>query len=597
MHIFIENKEAVLKKGTSFDYIIENRFFTGSDAYTLSITFPLKGCRENQDIFGHINRKDADLEKLLLDCEIFDQQFHAHGAINIVEISEVEVKTQFLEGKSVRNFASDLDDIYINEVPIGNTYDIAHFEATFYWKTPDEEDYTGYVCLPWVNNTSGNMQNELRYTSGGLWYFNGGVDAPITCQYYLVYVLEKVLQECGYTYNIKNLKLSFYRFLVIFNTFPWAWRIDEWGQALPHWTVTEFLEQIELLTNGEFLIDSSRNHITFQFNMDMLEAQNVTELVSVIDEHQVEISEKEEANSTYMEQAALKYTDSDHQMQKYYSCPWAINTLGRQYFGTIAALMSSAESYLTHKGAYGNISYFNKLLYAKDIDTYFVLRCYKMVMDNQTNKNTHYLRLWPVNLFGPRTEGSEEDAQYKDISIVPVCIDHCSSSVGDCVFLECGSYGDVEDQDEDQTRAVNVLIDGEPEKKEEYFDRLYVGFWNGVRDVQRCADNSKRYYPIPWIDNYWISQDNLLSFLHHDEQEDASMRLTGQGINHMAVRKHKVDQSKKYTFKFLVADGKIPDVQSIFLIHGKKYLAEKITATFTEEGMSQLLKMVAYRII
>ena len=97
MHIFIENKEAVLKKGTSFDYIIENRFFTGSDAYTLSITFPLKGCRENQDIFGHINRKDADLEKLLLDCEIFDQQFHAHGAINIVEISEVEVKTQFLE--------------------------------------------------------------------------------------------------------------------------------------------------------------------------------------------------------------------------------------------------------------------------------------------------------------------------------------------------------------------------------------------------------------------------------------------------------------------------------------------------------------------
>ena len=220
-----------------------------------------------------------------------------------------------------------------------------------------------------------------------------------------------------------------------------------------------------------------------------------------------------------------------------------------------------------------------------------------MVMDNQTNKNTHYLRLWPVNLFGPRTEGTEEDAQYKDISIVPVCIDHCSSSVGDCVFLECGSYGDVEDQDEDQTRAVNVLIDGEPEKKEEYFDKLYVGFWNGVRDVQRCADNSKRYYPIPWIDNYWISQDNLLSFLHHDEQEDASMRLTGQGINHMAVRKHKVDQSKKYTFKFLVADGKIPDVQSIFLIHGKKYLAEKITATFTEEGMSQLLKMVAYRII
>jgi hypothetical protein len=46
-----------------------------------------------------------------------------------------------------------------------------------------------------------------------------------------------------------------------------------------------------------------------------------------------------------------------------------------------------------------------------------------------------------------------------------------------------------------------------------------------------------------------------------------------------------------------VENGVIPDVKSIFYIHGKKYLAEKITATFTENGMSQLVKMVAYRII
>ena len=65
----------------------------------------------------------------------------------------------------------------------------------------------------------------------------------------------------------------------------------------------------------------------------------------------------------------------------------------------------------------------------------------------------------------------------------------------------------------------------------------------------------------------------------------------------MAFTKHKVDQSKKFTFKFLVADGNLPDIQSIFLIHGKKYLAEKMTATFTEDGMSQLVKMVAYRLI
>ena len=287
MHIFIDHKEAVLKKGASFDYISENRFFTGADSYTLSITFPLKGCPQNLDIFGHINRKDCNLDKLLLDCEIHDRQFHAHGAVNIVEISESEVKTQFLMGKSVRNYVSDLDDIYINRVRIGSPYDEGHFEAHFYWRLPEQDGYTGYVCLPWVNNTSGNMQNELWFTQGGLWYFKGGEDPPISCQYYLVYVLEQVLDECrlqcGYTFDISALKKSFYKYLVIFNTFPWAWRMDEWGEALPHWTVPEFLEQIELFTNGEFIIDSSRRHISFRFNAEVLENQETVEIDSIID--------------------------------------------------------------------------------------------------------------------------------------------------------------------------------------------------------------------------------------------------------------------------------------------------------------------------
>ena len=44
MKIIINGKDAVLKKGTSFEFVAENRSFTGSDSYTLSITFPLRGC-------------------------------------------------------------------------------------------------------------------------------------------------------------------------------------------------------------------------------------------------------------------------------------------------------------------------------------------------------------------------------------------------------------------------------------------------------------------------------------------------------------------------------------------------------------------------
>ena len=87
MIILIDKKKAVLKKGTSFDFIAENHFFTGADSYTLSITFPIKGCPEDIAIFGHIYRKDFDFETELLECEIHDRNFHKYGSVSIVSVS------------------------------------------------------------------------------------------------------------------------------------------------------------------------------------------------------------------------------------------------------------------------------------------------------------------------------------------------------------------------------------------------------------------------------------------------------------------------------------------------------------------------------
>ena len=73
MEIIINNQQAVLKEGTSFDFIAENRLFTGSDSYTLTITFPLRGCAQNIAIFGHIHRADVAKNKVVFDCEFRDR--------------------------------------------------------------------------------------------------------------------------------------------------------------------------------------------------------------------------------------------------------------------------------------------------------------------------------------------------------------------------------------------------------------------------------------------------------------------------------------------------------------------------------------------
>lgn len=599
MNIIINGKEAVLKKGVSFDFISENSLFTGADSYSLSITFPLEGCRRNIEIFGYINRKDCDIDRVLLDCEMHDGMFHAYGAVNIVEISDKEVKTQFLEGRSVQNYASDLDELYINEIAIGEAWTFAHFTPDWYTACPGQEHYCGYICIPWVNNTSGNMQNRMYRNTGGSWAYvpdgpEGRDDPTVACQFFLVWVLERVIEAAGYTADISSILNSSYRHLVIFNTFPVAWNIDEWGLCLPHWTVTEFLEQLEFFLNGSFLIDAKAKKISFRFHTDMMSEQQTYIINNVVDEHQVEISDRENVQESYVEQMNLAYSEASHNMQKFYDCDWARLQLGFSSYASFDGMKSSLESLglLEIKGPYPKSAYLKKLLYVSGINTFFVLNCYKMSYNSDAKKVVHYMRLQPVNLFAPRFPDTEEKEK-TELGIVPVCIDYTDDTYGDAVFLECGTYGDVDDnENEEQSLVVNALIDGKKEQKEEFYDKIYVGFWNGLENTAAGKDN----VPLPWIDNYFVTTKNVMRYTHMLEPEDFSMRLRGAKVNGRRTTKYKIDQSKKYTFKFIVTDNRIPDVQSVFLIHGKKYLAEKITATFSETGMSQLLKMVAYRI-
>ena len=103
MTILIDDKEAILKKGSSFDYISENRLFTGSDSYTLTMTFPLADCPQNRAIFGNIDRKDVAKDTTVYDCVLSHGSLYRSGVITITEITEKEVKTQFLQGRSAQN--------------------------------------------------------------------------------------------------------------------------------------------------------------------------------------------------------------------------------------------------------------------------------------------------------------------------------------------------------------------------------------------------------------------------------------------------------------------------------------------------------------
>ena len=60
-------KQAALKKGSSIEYVSENRIFTDADDYSMEIELPLADCPQNLDIFGMITRKDVDAGGIFFD--------------------------------------------------------------------------------------------------------------------------------------------------------------------------------------------------------------------------------------------------------------------------------------------------------------------------------------------------------------------------------------------------------------------------------------------------------------------------------------------------------------------------------------------------
>lgn len=602
MQIYVNNKRAALKKGTSFEYVSENRMFSGSDGYTLTITFPLKDCPENLAIFGHINRADVVAQKVIFDCEIRDRGFYKFGSITITEINEAEVKTQFLEGRSEQNFDKTFDKVYINELDLGSpTYrSISQITPAQAW----EPNLSSPECvaLPWVNDYSGNIQNKAEYIvdnasqGQGHYEWNTKDTTGLSWQPYLLFITKKICETVGYKPDFAPWEESEeHKYLLICNTLPHAWYTPDFARALPHWTVEEYFEKLELFLAGEFTIDHRAKRISFNFTRAILNATEPVSLVDVVDEHSTEVK-VEEMQCDYSVMKNLVYKECDHEMWKYYSCDWYIkgNAWNIERYDSMRQLLEANRIHRTWDGRRGRgYRPIDKILYAADCDAYFIIQTVsRKITDIRSVAGRirisfeYTCRLRPINLFGGRIVNDDEDADQDEIEFVPVRIDDTKAKYGRCMFLSFSGYDEdtaVEGEDESAypfllSQTDEAIRAGEKEKKAEYYDRIYVGFWDG-------AYQNWGKLPHPLVEDIIIDDDwGNFRYAHF------SLRINDRLLKSPVGPE--VEPTMKTTFKFL-ADS-IPDVRSLFLIRGKRYICEKITATFSENGMSQLLKGIFY---
>ncbi|MBD5226852.1 MAG: hypothetical protein HDS67_02190 [Bacteroidales bacterium] len=608
MQIRINGAQAVLKKGSSFDYVSENRMFSDSDAYTLSITFPLRGCPENLAIFGHVNRADVLADKLRFDCEIADINFVKSGVLTITGISESEVQGQFLEGRSEQNFDKTFDTIFINDLPLGEpeatrTASITPEKA---WN-PQTSDGR-FVALPWVNDYSGNIQNLAEYVVDdasqhkGHYVWNEKKCTGLSWQPYLLWLTRQICDAVGYTVNLSPWEQSEeHRWLLVCNTLPAAWAMPEFANALPRWTVEEYFRKLELFMGGEFEFDHRAKHIDFRFTADILEDKKPVCLENVTEEHSSDVAD-DETECKYREVTNLVYKDCDNATWKWYSCDWFISAWKDSdrvvCYDTLAELIAANKGFRMWNGEHLRGGRIEKLFYAADCDAYFAVEPYDRILrgvDDLFDRILWYFpsRLRPVNLFGGRIVNESDDAPKEEIEFVPARIDETEKKYGRILFLSLSANDDDDvKEDDDEEKFLNyqkpfsvlTLEAGEKEKKTEFFDRIFVGWYDGSRFF-----NKEPLLPAPAVENIMISDDwENFGFAHF------SLRLNDRNSARSRII-NKIEPKMKTTFRWL--SSSVPDVRSVFVIRGKRYVCEKITASFSESGRSALLKGDFYPII
>lgn len=618
MQIIVDGKEAVLKQGSSFDFISENRLFSGSDSFTLTISFPLKDCLQNLNIFGHINRSEFSIDDYVFDCEIRDRGFSRFGSLTITEISDIELKAQFLEGRAEQNFAKDFDDLYVNELELGTfpNYTPSTITPEQAW-SPVTTDFQA-VALPWISADSGTPHNFADYDqSTGKYTWCSDVTS-LTWLPYLIYITKKICEAVDYDVDLSEWESHDYLcHILVCNVLPKGWDINDYNRILPHWTVSEFFEKLELFLRGEFTIDHRAKTISFRFSNNILESTPPICLESIVDEYAANIK-SDGSDCDYIDVKNITYKDADHQLSNFYSCDWLLDPYTnpesdeRIYqYATIKDMIDALKDSLSisdwamnnpdysgggnhrHPGSSGNGKI--SLFYVIDNDMFFARRLISQTLDqdhsskNYTYYNSKYV-LQPLNEFGMRKLNTDSD-ESEEIEFVPACIDFSEEKYGFCLFVSFSSYSESHDDDSSflsvsngeinwaipygGKQSVQKMIEaGKKDGRQEYFDVVNLGnYWGYYKSGQ---------LPYPMASSVYVDKDGLPTAVFGQ-----SLRIN-DGEDPRWTPVYNIDRKRKVTFKFLSDD--IPDPRSLFYIHGRRYICEKITATFTEDGMSQLLK-------
>lgn len=301
-NLFIDGVEVVLPSEFSITVKQENAFFTKNGEYTYDIELSLL-VPENAKLYGFLNRlniteRPETKRKAVL---VADNRVYLNGTEIITGWTDTQVSIQLVSGNSELNYFVGSDELISTlEMKETNPVVSGSVSTDYVKKTYPDVDYNLMMTYDSLHQVDKNIwlyrlyNNDVNNPYAGYIVQKEDIQPyDYIPQPYLCAYMRELLKALGYTLEYNAIEDTPWKSVYIVH----VCETYKWNEMLPGWTAKDFLQNIETMFNGSFLIDHRTKKVSFLLNVSYLPKVSNVHLQNVVDAYTVEVEEEEEADA------------------------------------------------------------------------------------------------------------------------------------------------------------------------------------------------------------------------------------------------------------------------------------------------------------
>lgn len=638
----LDGKVAYPSTSEKIKVTYENQFVKDSGSYTYDITFPMS-VAANREIFHNVQR--FDVKKAVTNfetCRLFaGNRLVMSGKGIVMSITPDKVKIQIVGGKNKIKYNSKFEKHFIDEIDypkvvldsgvdnemlqkfgyatpfvMGSQYSFLPIDLT-------KSNFVGQkgvaVLSPLRDETNERQINRVTVFHDMKMKRNGHevsgdfhIMSNLAMQPYLLYILKKVMEYEGYSIVKNDLDKDPWNRLVIVS----ASRTGRVKDALPHWTVYKFIDELRKFFNASFVFDEVKKTVSISATNELL--SNNTVSYDSEDDFSVEYDEDGLDNLT-VSNIEYNFDDAANRAWQEYIPQQVFKQYETKEYKSFIDLKASIESMSDYerRTTIFKVNPNSWYVWAKvpkdwnpeaEETEWRLVMCgyFNPIIRDLDSDDSQQLNICPAAMYQRR---SCDDAEVK----IPYWLSNDKAAQSYVVIPSVTNDKDTssdnmeEDENGDYYYTVQDAIEGSVSDSSSALEddddsRMPVAFQancvhntqshSGVKYNDRLA-NENVYFRIPVLytdyrmySSYWTNDETASLSLSYVPTSGRVFGNLNRGFNSGSRFKNVLlDSHNAITIKFITDE--IPDPAKIYIFRNKRYICEKVEMNVTNDGIDK----------